>query len=269
MALMAEPVVSYVVEKLRDYPIEAAVPLAGTGDERMKQWVKEIRDAAEEAEDGIDAYLLPNGNRRRTGVEGAIKRCSALRIRKPLLPHVEDAEVFGLENDQEKVVNMLLDDSKGGDALCLRVIVPAYPYAISTKDDDNINSRRTFDLRPINIKVTPKKLAEGIESLPGWCKRVRQKKTETHRKIVGGSRKACLTMAGSMKLQPDNRPRSSLSIRLGFRRCDRFRREFTRRFAEGIGKLSRNVRGRSPGRKPEDLPQVCRRLPNWWKLGRN
>ncbi|KAJ8491930.1 hypothetical protein OPV22_013651 [Ensete ventricosum] len=107
---MAEPVVSYVVEKLRDYPIEAA-----TGDERVKQWVKEIRDAAEEAEDGIDAYLL--------------------RIRKPLLPHVEDAEVFGLESDQEKVVNMLLDDSKGGDALCLRVIVPAYALLNSAGKD--------------------------------------------------------------------------------------------------------------------------------------
>ncbi|RRT41956.1 hypothetical protein B296_00054154 [Ensete ventricosum] len=34
-------------------------------------------------------------------------------------------------------------------------------------------------------------LADGIESLPGWRKGVRQKKTETHRKIVEGSRKAC------------------------------------------------------------------------------
>ncbi|RWV83485.1 hypothetical protein BHE74_00044321 [Ensete ventricosum] len=36
-----------------------------------------------------------------------------------------------------------------------------------------------------------RKLAEGIGSSSGWRKRVRQKKTETHRKIVGGSRKAC------------------------------------------------------------------------------
>ncbi|RZR92237.1 hypothetical protein BHM03_00020543 [Ensete ventricosum] len=34
-------------------------------------------------------------------------------------------------------------------------------------------------------------LVEDIGSLPGWRKRVRQKKTETRRKIVGGSRKAC------------------------------------------------------------------------------
>ncbi|RRT42557.1 hypothetical protein B296_00057030, partial [Ensete ventricosum] len=33
--------------------------------------------------------------------------------------------------------------------------------------------------------------AEGIGSLLGWRKGVRQKKTETRRKIVKGSRKAC------------------------------------------------------------------------------
>ncbi|RRT40535.1 hypothetical protein B296_00008018 [Ensete ventricosum] len=35
-----------------------------------------------------------------------------------------------------------------------------------------------------------RELAEGIESLLGWRKGVHQKKPETHRKIVGGSRKA-------------------------------------------------------------------------------
>ncbi|RWV81804.1 hypothetical protein GW17_00056747 [Ensete ventricosum] len=48
----------------------------------------------------------------------------------------------------------------------------------------------------------------GIRSLVGWRKGVRQKKTETHRKIVGGSRKACLE-----------------------------------RFIEGIGKLAGNAKG--------------------------
>ncbi|RWW04599.1 hypothetical protein GW17_00032166 [Ensete ventricosum] len=36
-----------------------------------------------------------------------------------------------------------------------------------------------------------RELTEGIGSLPEWRKGVRQKKTETHRKIIGGSRKAC------------------------------------------------------------------------------
>ncbi|RWW02931.1 hypothetical protein BHE74_00042843 [Ensete ventricosum] len=36
-----------------------------------------------------------------------------------------------------------------------------------------------------------RELAEGIESLPGWHKGVHRKKTETHQKIIGGSRKAC------------------------------------------------------------------------------
>ncbi|RWV91897.1 hypothetical protein GW17_00045777 [Ensete ventricosum] len=39
-----------------------------------------------------------------------------------------------------------------------------------------------------------RELVEGVRSLPGWHKGVRQKKTESHRKIVGGSRKACLEL---------------------------------------------------------------------------
>ncbi|RWV86907.1 hypothetical protein GW17_00051148 [Ensete ventricosum] len=42
-----------------------------------------------------------------------------------------------------------------------------------------------------NSPGVPRELIEGIGSLPGWRKGVHQKKTETHRKIVGGSRKAC------------------------------------------------------------------------------
>ncbi|RWV95844.1 hypothetical protein GW17_00041491 [Ensete ventricosum] len=35
-----------------------------------------------------------------------------------------------------------------------------------------------------------RELVEGIKSLSGWHKGVRQKKTETRRKIIGGSQKA-------------------------------------------------------------------------------
>ncbi|RWV99931.1 hypothetical protein GW17_00037127 [Ensete ventricosum] len=41
-----------------------------------------------------------------------------------------------------------------------------------------------------NSSGVRRELAEGIGNLSGWRKGVRQKKTETHRKIVGGSRKA-------------------------------------------------------------------------------
>ncbi|RWW40653.1 hypothetical protein BHE74_00053910 [Ensete ventricosum] len=41
-----------------------------------------------------------------------------------------------------------------------------------------------------NLLGVRRELTEGIESLLGWRKGVRQKKTETHRKIIGGSRKA-------------------------------------------------------------------------------
>ncbi|RWV94904.1 hypothetical protein GW17_00042512 [Ensete ventricosum] len=41
-----------------------------------------------------------------------------------------------------------------------------------------------------NLPRVRRELAEGIGSLLGWCKGVHQKKIETHRKIIGGSRKA-------------------------------------------------------------------------------
>ncbi|RRT34348.1 hypothetical protein B296_00053688 [Ensete ventricosum] len=66
-----------------------------------------------------------------------------------------------------------------------------------------------------------RKLAEGIESLPGWRKEVRQKKNDTRQKIVGGNRKAY---------------RDSDDV-LGSRW------KFARRFAEGIGKLAGNTKG--------------------------
>ncbi|RWV95053.1 hypothetical protein GW17_00042356 [Ensete ventricosum] len=88
-------------------------------------------------------------------------------------------------------------------------------------------------------------LAEGIGSLPRWRKGVRQKKIETHRKIVGGSRKTYreLTMTRAIKLQLDDGPRSSLSIGSRFERCSGISPEFARRFTEGIGMLAGNTPG--------------------------
>ncbi|RWV86758.1 hypothetical protein GW17_00051308 [Ensete ventricosum] len=68
------------------------------------------------------------------------------------------------------------------------------------------------------------KLAEGIRSLPGWRKGVPQKKTETPRKIVKGSRKACRESGCSDDVVGS-------------------RRKFAMRFAEGIGKLAGNAKG--------------------------
>ncbi|RRT76547.1 hypothetical protein B296_00019795 [Ensete ventricosum] len=66
-------------------------------------------------------------------------------------------------------------------------------------------------------------------------------------KLVGS-----LTMAGSIKLQPDNEPRSSLRIRPGFGRCGGFCWEFARRFAEGMGS--------SPGTRREITRKKTRRI---------
>ncbi|RWW80735.1 hypothetical protein BHE74_00010914 [Ensete ventricosum] len=79
-------------------------------------------------------------------------------------------------------------------------------------------------------------LVEGIGSLLGWRKGVRQKKIETRWKIIGG-----LTMTGAMELQPDDGPRSNLSIESGFGRCSGISPKFARRFAGGIGKLAGNT----------------------------
>ncbi|RZS22131.1 hypothetical protein BHM03_00054872 [Ensete ventricosum] len=65
------------------------------------------------------------------------------------------------------------------------------------------------------------KLTEGIGSLSGWRKGVRQKKTETHRKIIGGSRKAYRDSNDAVGSD----------------------RKFARRFVEGIEKLAGNVKG--------------------------
>ncbi|RRT35843.1 hypothetical protein B296_00050995, partial [Ensete ventricosum] len=116
------------------------------------------------------------------------------------------------------------------------------------------------------------KLAEGIRSLLGWHKGVRQKKTETRRNIIKSSRKACR--------DSDNVVGS--------------RWKFARRFTEGIGKLAGNAKGdrrkedrrtyrkivggcrsmqelvvdvsvpQEGGlRRPEDLPQDHERLPEY------
>ncbi|RWV96541.1 hypothetical protein BHE74_00029112 [Ensete ventricosum] len=50
-------------------------------------------------------------------------------------------------------------------------------------------------------------------------------------------------MTGAMELQSNDGPRSSLSIGLGFGRCSGILPKFTRRFAEGIRKLTRNMSG--------------------------
>ncbi|RRT55848.1 hypothetical protein B296_00035551 [Ensete ventricosum] len=66
-----------------------------------------------------------------------------------------------------------------------------------------------------------RELAKSIRSLLGWRKGVRQKKTKTRRKIV-----------------EDNGSRSSLGIGPSLDDAVGPRREFARRFVEGIEKLT-------------------------------
>ncbi|RRT47182.1 hypothetical protein B296_00016995 [Ensete ventricosum] len=84
------------------------------------------------------------------------------------------------------------------------------------------------------------KLAEGIGSLLGWCKGVHQKKTETRRKIIEGSRKAC-------------RESGYLDDVVGSHW--KFARRFAGKF-EGIRKLVGNAKG---DYRKEDL-RTCRKI---------
>ncbi|RRT33268.1 hypothetical protein B296_00031030 [Ensete ventricosum] len=95
-----------------------------------------------------------------------------------------------------------------------------------------------------------RKLTEGIGSLPGWRKGVRQKKTETHRKIIGGSRKACRESGCSDDAVGSHR-------------------KFARGFVEGIGKLAGNAKG---DHRKEDQ-RTCRKIvegyQSMWELDLN
>ncbi|RZS22683.1 hypothetical protein BHM03_00055495 [Ensete ventricosum] len=87
-------------------------------------------------------------------------------------------------------------------------------------------------------------LAEGIGSLPGWRKRVRQKKTETHRNIIEGSRKTCREFNhDGMSYRSNINPGSSLGIRPRIERCCGSSPGVCYDFAEGIGKIARNTSG--------------------------
>ncbi|RRT68453.1 hypothetical protein B296_00016164 [Ensete ventricosum] len=66
-----------------------------------------------------------------------------------------------------------------------------------------------------------------------------------------------------MELQPDNGPRSSLSIGPGFRRYNEFRREFARRFAEGIKKFAGNM---SKNHQGEDQ-KICHKYAGGYRIG--
>ncbi|RWV92694.1 hypothetical protein GW17_00044910 [Ensete ventricosum] len=48
-------------------------------------------------------------------------------------------------------------------------------------------------------------------------------------------------MTGAMESQPDDGPRSNLSIKPGFGQCSGISPKFAKRFTEGIGKLARNM----------------------------
>ncbi|RRT31599.1 hypothetical protein B296_00052393 [Ensete ventricosum] len=67
-----------------------------------------------------------------------------------------------------------------------------------------------------------------------------------------------------MKLQSDNGPRSSLGIRPGLDDIVGPRREFARRFAEGIEKLAGS---KHTGRSPEEDRMTCPKNARGYRTG--
>ncbi|RWW02417.1 hypothetical protein GW17_00034494 [Ensete ventricosum] len=120
--------------------------------------------------------------------------------------------------------------------------------AAGSGEEEEVGEQRRFG----NSPGVRQEFAEGIGSLLGWRKGVHWKKTETRRKIVGG-----LTTTGAIELQPDDGPRSSLGIRPGSDDAAGPRREFTRRFAKGIGKLAWNT----PGERRKKTRRLAARMP--------
>ncbi|RRT42709.1 hypothetical protein B296_00026467 [Ensete ventricosum] len=72
-------------------------------------------------------------------------------------------------------------------------------------------------------------------------------------------------MIGAMELQPDDGPRSSLSIGLGFGRCSEISSKFARRFTKRIRKLAENTPGdrqKKTGRLTARMSEAAR-LAGW------
>ncbi|RWW42502.1 hypothetical protein BHE74_00051949 [Ensete ventricosum] len=74
-------------------------------------------------------------------------------------------------------------------------------------------------------------------------------------------------MTGAMKLQPDDGPKSSLSIGSGFRRCSGISPEFARRFVERIGELVENMLG-ACWKINRSSPKVSGLVGSRWKLAK-
>ncbi|RZS25282.1 hypothetical protein BHM03_00058464 [Ensete ventricosum] len=95
--------------------------------------------------------------------------------------------------------------SRGDDDAPQIAVGSASPCTHKASEDDAVE----------NSPGVRRELAMGIGSFPGWHKGVHQKKTETHRKIIRGSRKAYRELErfnhnGEKELQTRHGPRIKL-----------------------------------------------------------
>ncbi|KAJ0962675.1 hypothetical protein J5N97_027797 [Dioscorea zingiberensis] len=129
---MAEAAVSFVVQKLCDLIVQEAKELHGVrgqvewlqreprsmqcflkdadakrimGDERVKNWVRDIRDVAYEAEDIMDTFMLKvSWRRRKTGFFSSIKRCVFI-LNELIAKHEVGTEIQGIKERLAEISN--------------------------------------------------------------------------------------------------------------------------------------------------------------------
>ncbi|KAF8395667.1 hypothetical protein HHK36_019617 [Tetracentron sinense] len=148
---MAEFLVAFVVERLGELLIQESSFLHGAsgqlgrmqaelnrmkcflqdadsrkeGDKRVRNWITEVREAAYDAEDVIETFVLKAASRRRSGgLEGVIKRnigeigegtSAANELQRQLresYPHDVEEHVVGLEKDVEALVAELIKEEE-------------------------------------------------------------------------------------------------------------------------------------------------------------
>ncbi|XP_019704330.1 putative disease resistance protein At1g50180 isoform X2 [Elaeis guineensis] len=150
---MAQAIVSVVVRKLGDFLVQEAQFLyrvrdqvewiegelrqiqcfledadrkENRSDEGVKNWVRDVRDVAYQAEDIIETFMLKiERRRRRRGFMGPVNRArygianigesgssyaeESVQARRRILPHDDDSHVVGFEDDRKAIAEQLLD----------------------------------------------------------------------------------------------------------------------------------------------------------------
>ncbi|KAI4344939.1 hypothetical protein L6164_012116 [Bauhinia variegata] len=170
---MVESIVSFAVERLGDLLIEEATLLHGADeDERLQNWISEIRNIALHAEDVIEFYALKVAHGRSIGIQNLLRKSK----------HLHNVG-FDIKSIQSRISDLT------------RSLQTYGLNAIRDKEDSTLSIERQQQLRWSYSHIVEEfivGLDEDINQLVGWL--VRQDK---HNRVVficgmGGLGKATL-----------------------------------------------------------------------------